>query len=97
MSISMLRGVLPVACAAATVALGASAAEEKPFVPVTDQMLQHPDPAERLMWRRTLDSWGYSPLEQIDKTNVAKLTQVWSHAMGTGIQEATPLVYAGTM
>jgi PQQ-dependent dehydrogenase (methanol/ethanol family) len=97
MSISMLRGVLPVACAAATVALGASAAEEKPFVPVTDQMLQHPDPADWLMWRRTLDSWGYSPLEQIDKTNVAKLTQVWSHAMGTGIQEATPLVYAGTM
>ena len=48
--------------------LAASAAEEKPFVPVTDQMLQHPDPADWLMWRRTLDSWGYSPLEQVNKT-----------------------------
>ena len=30
------------------------------FVPVTDAMLQDPDPADWLMWRRTLDSWGYS-------------------------------------
>ncbi len=33
------------------------------FVPVTDAMLQEPDPADWLMWRRTLDSWGYSPLD----------------------------------
>ena len=25
------------------------------FVPVTDAMLQRPDPADWLMWRRTLD------------------------------------------
>ena len=36
--------------------------QEKPFVPVTDEMLWKPDPANWLMWRRTLDSWGYSPL-----------------------------------
>jgi alcohol dehydrogenase (cytochrome c) len=60
-------------------------------------MLQSPDPGDWLMWRRTLDGWGYSPLEQINKANVAGLKQVWSHAMGTGIQESTPLVYAGTM
>jgi PQQ-dependent dehydrogenase (methanol/ethanol family) len=95
MSISTLR-LLPVACAVA-VTLAASAADEQPFVPVTDQMLQHPDPADWLMWRRTLDSWGYSPLDQVNRSNVAKLKQVWSHPMGTGIQEATPLVYAGTM
>jgi alcohol dehydrogenase (cytochrome c) len=34
-------------------------------------MLQDPDPADWLMWRRTLNSWGYSPLRQIDRTNVA--------------------------
>ena len=31
------------------------------FVPVTDRMLQNPDPNDWLMWRRTLNSWGYSP------------------------------------
>ena len=31
------------------------------FPPVTDAMLQDPAPGDWLMWRRTLDSWGYSP------------------------------------
>src|SRR5690606_14605705 len=39
--------------------------------PVTDEMLRDPDPADWLMWRRTLDGWGYSPLDQIDRENVA--------------------------
>ena len=67
------------------------------FVPVTDKMLENPDPGDWLMWRRTLNSWGYSPLTQITKANVAKLQQVWTRGMGAGIQEATPLVYRGTM
>lgn len=29
------------------------------FVPVTDAMLQDPDPSDWLMWRRTLDGWGF--------------------------------------
>ena len=29
------------------------------FVPVTDAMLQDPPPEEWLMWRRTLDGWGF--------------------------------------
>ena len=36
------------------------------------------------MWRRTLDSWGYSPLDQINRGNVVQLKQVWSHEMGPG-------------
>jgi alcohol dehydrogenase (cytochrome c) len=67
------------------------------FVPVTDEMLQNPDPADWLMWRRTLNSWGYSPLDQINRTNVGKLKMVWTRGMGPGIQEATPLVYRGVM
>jgi alcohol dehydrogenase (cytochrome c) len=82
---------------AVAAALPAGAADDTPFVPVTDAMLQNPAPGDWLMWRRTLNGWGYSPLEQINKRNVANLEQVWSHDMGTGIQEATPLVYAGTM
>ena len=34
------------------------------FVPVTDEMLQGPAPADWLMWRRTLNGWGFSPLDQ---------------------------------
>ena len=34
---------------------------ESTFVPVTDEMLQNPPASEWLMFRRTLDSWGYSP------------------------------------
>ena len=45
--------------------------------PVTDAMLQEPDPSDWLMWRRTLDSWGYSPLDQIDRRNVDDLRVVW--------------------
>ena len=70
----------------------------RPFVPVTDEMLQKPDPANWLSWRRTTDSHGYSPLNQINKNNVAKLQSAWMHAMGPGnTQEATPLVYNGVM
>src|SRR5262245_37207367 len=67
------------------------------FVPVTDQMLQNPDPADWLMWRRTLNGWGYSPLDQINRTNVRNLKMVWTRGMGPGVQEATPLVYRGVM
>src|SRR5262245_8201394 len=67
------------------------------FVPVTDSMLEKPDPGDLLMWRLTLDGWGYSPLNQINKQNVGQLKMVWKREMTAGIQEATPLVYRGTM
>lgn len=65
--------------------------------PVTDRELLEPDPADWLMWRRTLNSWGYSPLKQVDKTNVGRLQLVWTRGMGPGVQEATPLVRDGVM
>ena len=72
--------------------------QEKPFVPVTDEMLWKPDPANWLMWRRTLDSWGYSPLNEVNRNNVSRLKMTWTRGIGTGrTQEATPLVYNGTM
>jgi alcohol dehydrogenase (cytochrome c) len=79
--------------------LGAVAAAQPPgpFVPVTDAMLQAPDPADWLMWRRTLDTWGHSPLTQINRNNVDELRLVWTRGLGPGIQEGTPLVYDGVM
>ena len=67
------------------------------FEPVTDADLQNPDPADWLNWRRTLDSWGYSPLDQIDRSNVANLRMVWARPLPPGHQEGTPLVHDGIM
>src|SRR6266513_2744337 len=67
------------------------------FVPVTDAMLQNPDPSDWLMWRRTLNGWGYSPLDQINRGNVRQLALAWSRPMSVGLQEGTPLVYRGVM
>ncbi len=67
------------------------------FTPVTDAALQDPAPEDWLMWRRTLDGWGYSPLDQIDRDNVGELRMVWSRALTAGRQQGTPLVYGGVM
>ena len=63
------------------------------FVRVTDQMLQDPAPEDWLMWRRTLDSWGYSPLDQINRENVRGLRMVWTRDLEQGTGEVTPLAY----
>jgi alcohol dehydrogenase (cytochrome c) len=61
-------------------------------------MLQNPDPSDCLMWRRTQDSWGYSPLEQIDRRNVAQLKLAWSVDLDAApSQEGIPLVYDGVL
>jgi alcohol dehydrogenase (cytochrome c) len=50
------------------------------------------------MWRRTLDGWGYSPLNQINRNNVSQLRMAWTRGMAAGsTQESTPLVYDGVM
>ncbi len=73
-------------------------AQSQGFVPVTDQILQNPAPGDWLMWRRTLNSWGYSPLDQITPTNVNTLELAWSVPLNEGsVQEGTPLVYNGVM
>ncbi len=88
--------------AIAVLALGSnpivgSAQSPGDFVPVTDAMLQDPDPAHWLMWRRTLDGWGYSPLDQVTRDNVDELRLVWSRGLTEGRQQGTPLVYDGVM
>jgi alcohol dehydrogenase (cytochrome c) len=67
------------------------------FTPVTDAMLANPAPADWLMWRRTLNNWGYSPLEQINRRNVNQLRMVWTRPLTAGDQEGTPLVHDGIM
>jgi PQQ-dependent dehydrogenase (methanol/ethanol family) len=67
------------------------------ITPVSDAMLQNPDPNEWLMWRRTLNGWGFSPLDQIKRSNVKDLRMAWARGLTAGIQEGTPLVHNGVM
>jgi PQQ-dependent dehydrogenase (methanol/ethanol family) len=95
-----MKRCVTAAIAAAVVWLGGAfvpAAAQRALTPVTDAMLRNPDPADWLMWRRTLNSWGYSPLDQIDRSNVARLQLIWSRPLGPGLQEGTPLVHDGVM
>ena len=81
----------------ATAPASAQSRSSDDFVLVTDAMLQEPAPADWLMWRRTLDSWGYSPLDQITRQNVDELRMVWSRALTPGSQQGTPLAYDGIL
>jgi alcohol dehydrogenase (cytochrome c) len=80
-----------------SVAAHGAAAAERPFTPVTDAMLRDPPPTDWLMWRRTLNSWGFSPLDQITPANVAGLRLVWARPLPAGGFEGTPLVHDGVM
>ena len=82
--------------AAATPAAPA-VAQDGDFAPVTDAMLQSPDPADWLNWRRTLDGWGYSPLDEIDRDNAHRLQLAWAWPMAPGVNQPTPLVHDGVM
>ena len=84
------------ACAAVAAASPAAAQVDR-IEPVTDAELQDPSPDDWLMWRRTLDGWGYSPLDQIDRENVGALRMVWSRALTDGRQQGTPLVHDGVL
>ena len=69
------------------------------FRPVTQAMLNSPDPADWLMWRRTYNGWGYSPLDQINRDNVNELRLVWSYALDPyeGGLQTEPIVYDGVI
>ena len=65
----LLRGVL----LAISLVQGVHAAPTT-YAAVTDERLQHPEAGDWLMYRRTYDGFGFSPLSQINAGNVAKLS-----------------------
>ena len=67
------------------------------YTPVTDAMLSDPAPSEWLAWRRTWDAHGFSPLTQINKSNVGNLRVAWSWSLPPGSNEGIPLVHDGTL
>src|ERR1700722_3782308 len=81
-------------------AVGASSTRgfaQQPFVPVTEDTLANPDPADWLMIDRTFNEQRFSPLDQINKSNVGQLRMAWSRGLPNGTQESTPVVYRGVM
>src|SRR4029077_15550492 len=67
------------------------------FRPVTDAVLANPDLSDWLMLNRTFDQQRYSPLDQINKSNVGQLRMAWSRGLPAGTQESVPIVYRGVM
>jgi len=65
--------------------------------PVTDAMLENVAPEDWLLWRRTYDAYGFSPLDEIDRANVADLRVAWSWSLPPGPNESTPLVHDGVL
>ena len=68
------------------------------YSPVTPARLENPEPGNWMLYRRTYDGQGYSPLEQINTSNVKNLTPVWTFS--TGViegHEAPPIVNNGVM
>ena len=77
----ILFALLVIAVAGLSVA---AQTQQQSFTPVTDEMLWKPSPNDWLTWRRTLDSWGYSPLNEVNRNNVSRLKMVWSRGIVSG-------------
>src|SRR5678815_5118018 len=99
-----LAMTLGATCSAQAPAAGPSPAPDLPggksvqnFVPVTDAMLRAPKAEDWLLYRGNYQGWGYSPLDQVNKTNVKNLQLVWSRMMTPGLNEIIPIVHDGVM
>ncbi|CAN5408188.1 PQQ-binding-like beta-propeller repeat protein [soil metagenome] len=67
------------------------------LTPVTDDMLTSPSPQDWLTWRRSSQNQGHSPLKQIDRASVSKLTLAWSWSLPISTNQIAPLVHDGVM
>lgn len=78
-------------------ALNTVDAQAEEFTPVTTEMLESPDPSDWLMLGRTYDEQRFSPLDQVNKSNVRHLRMVWTRGLPAGTQSTIPIVYDGVL
>ena len=78
------------------IAAGAAAVLEK-LSPVSDEMLNNPPAEDWLLWQRSYDNQGYSPLDQIDRENVADLQLSWRMPLQAGDNNPGPIIHEGVM
>ncbi len=87
-----------VALCAALLSAQPALAQTTTYPTVTDARLEHPDAGDWLMYRRTYDGSGFSPLKQITSSNVSHLTLAWSMSTDLlGAHETTAIVNHGRM
>jgi alcohol dehydrogenase (cytochrome c) len=68
------------------------------YQPVTEQMMRSPSDNDWLMYRRNYKGWSFSPLGQINTSNVGSLQLKWMWSLTqNGTLEGTPIVHDGVM
>ena len=67
------------------------------MTPVTEETIRKPADGDWLTWRRTHASDGYSPLKQVNRSNVKRLSTAWAYTLPIGGNEATPLIHDGVL
>lgn len=76
----------------------ASAQAPRAWEPITEERLLHPRDGDWLNYRRTNDVRGFSPLDQINRSNVHELRPVWTYSFRDGSRwSPTPIVANGIM
>jgi alcohol dehydrogenase (cytochrome c) len=65
------------------------------FRNVSSKELANPAPADWTYWRRSPQSQGYTPLDQITTENVSSLSLAWVWGMEAGRSQPAPLVRDG--
>ncbi len=65
------------------------------FRNVSTEELANPAPADWTYWRRSPQSQGYTPLDQINTDNVSQLSLAWVWGMEAGRSQPAPLVRDG--
>ncbi|MGZ3274416.1 MAG: outer membrane protein assembly factor BamB family protein [Caulobacteraceae bacterium] len=67
------------------------------LTPLADAAMRAPAPGDWLMWRRTYDGQGFSPLTQIDRANAAALKPAFAWSLANSPNEVTPVVHDGVL
>ena len=93
----MIRATSCITAAVLSALATHASAQTAEFRPVTEATLADPDPADWLHMNRTFDQQRFSPLNQINKSNVSQLRMAWSRGLPNGTQESVPILYRGVM
>jgi alcohol dehydrogenase (cytochrome c) len=72
-------------------------AQVEDFVAVTSDALERPRAEDWPSFSRGSDAQRFSPLDRINRDNVASLVLAWSRGMGPGTLESIPIVSNGVM